>query len=563
MNRSRESTSSSLFPLYLLLLTLALYWPALRVFFSLDDLQFLLKAAGFDEEPFGFRRLISVRLFFTAAWRLFDGHPWPYHLVAILLHAANGWMVFILARRLGIREMGACAASVLFIAAPVAFMPLHWISGMQEVSMTFFALLAAFFYLGGGYASMTASLAAVSLSLLCKESSFLLVPALAMILPAPRKRRALLGAGAALIALVVLLAVGSLKPRPAGHPYETAFGMNVLYNLLTYSGWLARIWDYCPDRVPEYQTGLAPWGLILPVLFGVASVRFPGIRRPLARASLLCVVLLLPVLPLVRHSYFYYLYLPLIPLWLLAGALLGKLPLRGVAAAILVAFIFYSATQGVRHRRAELTDGVLEDPILRYAATAGNAVAGFRAENGVMQGDLYIMTSVIREKVDLTTGLRGSAGKGRTTFLMVERALIDGQALKLFFPFVETVDFQDATGETQGWQNKHLYWTYGPGKMVYLGYGEEGLIKLVNYCMSAGEYERAGHEVRAMLGAHPDRPDLYLILGEIAVRRGDSAMLGDVIEKLEQLSYAENPPGTASRALNMLKRMASPSTDNR
>ncbi len=166
--RSQASASSGLFPIYLLLLTFVLYWPALRIFFSLDDLQYLMKAAGFDESPFGLRRLISVRLFFTGAWRLFDGRPWPYHIISLVLHAANGWIVFLLARRLGLREIAARAASVLFVATPVAFLPLHWISGIQEISMTLFALLAAYFFLRRGYASMAASLAAAFFSLLCK-----------------------------------------------------------------------------------------------------------------------------------------------------------------------------------------------------------------------------------------------------------------------------------------------------------------------------------------------------------------------------------------------------------
>ncbi len=561
--RSRESSSSGLFPVYLLLLTLVLYWPALRIFFSLDDLQFLMKAAGFDANPFGLRRIVSVHLFFTAAWRLFDGHPWPYHIIGIVLHAANGWIVFLLARRLDLRETAARAASVLFVATPVAFLPLHWISGIQEISMTLFALLAAYFFLGRGYKSMVATLAAAFLSLLCKESSFLLLPGLALIMPVSRRRRVILGIGGLLMALVILWSVGSFKSRPAGDPYETVFGTNILWNLLTYTAWLARIWDCFPDRVPEYQTGLAPWGLILPCVLGIASVRFRRIRLPLARASLPFLLLLLPVLPLVKHSYLYYLYLPLIPFWLLAGVLLARISKRPFAVAILVIFIFYSAMQGIRHRRAEIREDVLEDPILRYAETAGNAVSSFRSAGGVMQGDLQIMTPSMRNKVDLTAGLRGQSGTERTTFLMVERALIEGRALKLFFPYVESVTFQGPDGEAPGWQNKHLYWTYGPGKMKYLGYGEEGRLKLVNYSMSAGKYQIAERNIHTMLEIRPDAPNLLLILGDIALKQGDEEQFGTIIEKLEQLASEEVPPGMATRALDSLKRLAPRPTHNK
>jgi hypothetical protein len=556
MDQSRISISNLTLPLFLLVLVFILYWPALRVFFSTDDLQFLLKVAGIDENTLGFRRFMSVRLFFGAAWRFFGNRPWPYHLVVLFLHAANGWIVYLLARRLGLKNTAACAASILFTVAPTAFTPLHWISGIQEVSMTFFALIAAYFYLGRSGLSAAVSLASACLSMLCKESSFLLLPALAVLMPASRKRRLILATGGLVLGILILAAVGSLTPRPRGDAYETVLGLNILWNLLTYSAWLARIWDYFPDRITEYQEGLAGWGLILPLLLGLTFWRYSKSRRPIVHASLLFVLLLLPVLPLVRHSYFYYLYLPLVPFWLLVGSLLGNIPRRSLAAGILVLFILHAALLGMRHRRAINEGGVLADPILRYAALAENAVESIRETNGVTQGHLLVMAPSVQHSVDLAKGLRGSETAGRKTYLLVERALIGGRALKIFFPAIETVTFQTPQGETPAWHDKQLYWTYGPGEIIYLGYGEEGRFNLVQLCMSSGDYNRAEVEVRAILGHRPDNPGLIFMLGQIALKQGNEAKLESALEQLESLANEEARPGMATKALNALKQLA-------
>ncbi len=558
MDRSRISISNLALPLLLLVIVFVLYWPALGVFFSTDDLQFLLKVAGIDENTLGLRRLVSVRLFFGAAWLLFGNRPWPYHLVVLFLHTANGWIVYLLARRLGLKDTAACAASILFTAAPVAFTPLHWISGIQDVSMTFFALIAAYFFLGRSILSAVASLASACLSMLCKESSFLLLPALALLVPAPRKRKLILGTGGMVLGILILAAAGSLTQRPRGDPYETVFGFNILWNLLTYSAWLARIWDHFPDRITEYRQGLAGWGSILPLALGFTYWRYSKSRCSIVRASLLSVLLLLPVLPLVRHSYFYYLYLPLVPFWLLGGALLGNIPRRSIALGILVLFILHAAQLGMRHRRAVNEAGVLADPVLRYAGLAENAVESIRRTNAVTQGHLLVMAPAPQHShsVDLTRGLRGSETTSRKTYLLVERALIGGRALKLFFPAIETVTFQTPQGETPVWHDMQLYWTYGRGELVYLGYGEEGRFKLVEMCMSVGDYDRAEVEVRAMLGHRPDNPGLIFMLGQIALEQGNEAKLESAIEQLELLAREGEHHGIATKALSTLKQLA-------
>lgn len=565
MKQNHTRTLHKFFPLFILLLTLALYWPALRVFFSLDDFRFLLRAAGFEAYPDSFRRLVSIRIFFGAAWRLFGANPLPYHLVVLALHAANAWLLYSLAHRLGLKQIAACTASILFIATPAAFLPMHWISGIQEVTVTFFALISAYFFLGRGNISIAVSLAAAALALLCKETSFLLLPVLALILPTTNKRKYILGLGGLLLGVGMLWASGALTPRPVGDPYESALGVNVLWNLLTYNAWIVRFWEYFPNKTPQYQTGLAAWGLILPALLGILVWRYAKSRRAIVRASFLFLCLLFPVLPLIRHSYLYYLYLPLIPFWLLAGSGIGNLSRRSIQTGIVALFLLNSVIYGISHRRVEFREGMLEDPVLRYAASAEDFIKKFRATGMSGHEDHLFLLYLSSRSIDVTGGRELKANEERTQFWLIEKALLDGKALLLFFPATRTVCFEATSDQeySAGWQNMHIYWVSGPTEIRYLGFGENGRFKLIETAMAQAKYKEALREVSIMLELRPDNPALNYIRGDIALKQGDAVALRAILEKLESMADRETVPGEASRALNALKKLAAQSGGRR
>lgn len=510
MKKGNALPLESWLPLGLLAAALILYWPALKVFFSLDDLRFLLRAAGLEETPPGMKRMLSVQLYFKAAWALFGTRAHLYHLITILLHAANAWLVYLIAARLRLTRFAGIAAAILFMVSTAAFLPLHWISGIQEVSMTFFALLAAWFYLGSGALSVALTLVAAILSLLCKEASLFLLPCLALVIKAPKARRLIIGIGGLIIGVGFLIISGSLEPRPPGDPYETVFGINILWNILTYNAWLVRIWDYFPDLIPQYQSGLATWGLILPVVLAVIAWRVPRSRSPLGKTILLFLVLLFPVLGLVRHSYLYYLYLPLVPFWILAGAALGRIPRERLAASILLFAVIFSVGFGVLHRNAVMKQGVPLDPILRYAAIARRGVSALAKSGHVPEDKVLFVRSFEGESIDLAKGLDGRTGTERRKVHLFKVALLDGDALKLFFPDIDSVHFEGPSSAEPGWQAMHFYGTYGLAEVVYLGYGKDGRMKFVTDLMSAEMHERADHEIRIMLdelkspGVQPD-----------------------------------------------------------
>lgn len=555
MRLPRLFNTDRFLPLFLLVLSILLYWPALHVFFSLDDLNFLLRASGLEDDPLRLSRVISTQLLFRAAWMFFKAQPWLYHLVIIFIHAANAGIVSLIALRLGLGKLSAYAAATLFIATPAAFHPLYWISGVQEVSAAFFALLAVYYYLGEGNRTIVLSLATAVISLLCKETTFLLLPVLALMTARHARRRLIVGGGAFLLGLAVIVASGKLAPRAAGNPYETAFGMNIVWNLLTYNAWLIRPWEFFPDNMPQFDRGLAVWGLLLPILICISLCCFARIRRSLLQATILFLALLAPVLPLVRHSYLYYLYIPLIPFWLFLGGVLGRIPKRSIAAVIIAVYVSYSIVFGMLHRRIEISDGVLKDPILRYATFAENAVEMFRATGETRPGEYLFIIHRSENSIDLT-GKRDEIAQDRLTqSTLFERALLGGRGLRLFFPEIQKVSIEYAADHTSGWEKMYIYWLSNVG-MKYMGYGKEGRMNIAESSLRKGGYDRAQREIEIMLELQPDDPRLIFYLGTIALKQGNESKLDSLLSILEDMAEAEDRPGLASEGFRVLSEAA-------
>jgi len=560
LRRARWLGQPGLF-LLLVLFGLILHRKALTVFFSLDDLLFLERVDGLvawaSEYPL--RRLLSVRLFFTAAWRLFGDRAELYHVFIIVLHGACGWLVALLGRRLGLREGPAALAGLLLVASPVAFTSLHWISGVQEVFFAFFALITALCLTRDGLAWSIGALISYLLLMLSKEAGFLLLPVLPFLLPTSRRRRLWLAGIGLLAGILLLFAGGAVQERPYGHPYETVYGVNVFWNLLTYLAWLARPWVAFPDQVPEFQPALWRWGLLLPALLALLAWRRRDWAPQMGRAALLFLLLLMPVLPLVRHSYFYYLYVPLIPLWLLAAAGLGRLPQRlrlvtVIAPLLLVALTYWQADQ---RRTARIGGNLLADPMLRYGQMVGTAVTDLRAAPGERQGDAIILTPFIGQAVDLAKGLRAPEGARHVRFLPIEKALHGGLDLRLFFPGFESVRFvPDLDGSVDvDWQEGELYWTWGQARLGYLGRGTRGRVELSRVFFGQRDFARARREIELLLSLRPNDPDRLYDLGVISLAEGKGAGVQEVRQRLEELAGAEEPPGRASRALRDYLRM--------
>mgnify|MGYP001617037127 CR=1 FL=1 len=139
----------------IVILTLAVYIPAIRAGYIWDDDHYLTKNA-LVQSPGGLSRIWFepkaspqyYPLVFTAFWiehALWGLSPLGYHLVNVLLHACNAILVWRLLRWL--RVHGAFVAGLVFAIHPVHVESVAWITERKNVLSGLFYLSALWIYL--------------------------------------------------------------------------------------------------------------------------------------------------------------------------------------------------------------------------------------------------------------------------------------------------------------------------------------------------------------------------------------------------------------------------------
>lgn len=508
---------------------------AVRTFFAQDDVTFLSRARDLVPTPWSMARPL-----FEVEWRLLNAmfglHPLPDHLVVFGLHLANVALVYLIGLRLLRSRLAALAAAILFGVSPVAFTPLHWTSGLIEVSVTGFALAAFWMWLAGRDRGSKAWLVAGALcgllALLIKESSILL-PVVMVVAHLRLEPRARAGGSAtsgathptgaaptsgaapraagwaslvpqlAVTALYAIAFVATLKRvhYVGSEAYAmTASPVFLALNFATYLSWMVS-----PVPVPDAIAAMDPsaWPVGLAVAAAIAAVlwwqrRAPRHPEEVAVAWFVC--FLLPVVPLEHHTYLYYLYLALPgACWLLARVgrravrvlgerLPGLAPVtRAAAVALLVAVVAVAFLQN-RARAHAMQGNFPLDKTRREAMLLGNAIHDLREARLPPGTRIAFVNPAPRQHVslvDTTTVNRATIG----SYVPLEGALRNGEAIRLFFPGIEYLGFADHL--PREWEDAEVFLFQDEGHLRALGKGGHALAQLGYFLLPIHDWPRA------------------------------------------------------------------------
>ena len=164
-NPSVQVMARSRFPVWLMaallaLVTMALYWPAMRCdFVNLDDSDYVtvnphvqggLNWAGV-KWAFGNTEQATywapmMWLSHMLACQLFGLNPWGHHLINVLLHAINTVLVFLLFRQMTGATWRSLVLAALFGWHPLRVESVAWVTERKDVLSGFFGLLALLAY---------------------------------------------------------------------------------------------------------------------------------------------------------------------------------------------------------------------------------------------------------------------------------------------------------------------------------------------------------------------------------------------------------------------------------
>ena len=127
-----------------------------------------------------------MHLIFMLNYYVFGLHPWGFHLINVLFHAGNSILTFLITARI-LKEhcitsstyylFSSFIAALFFVTHPIHTEAVAWVSGLPDLSFTFFYLLSFLFYIlygsafRGGY---LLSVASFFLAILCKETALTL-----------------------------------------------------------------------------------------------------------------------------------------------------------------------------------------------------------------------------------------------------------------------------------------------------------------------------------------------------------------------------------------------------
>jgi hypothetical protein len=342
------------YKLYLIpLLTFLFYIPIFKYSFSQDDFIHLnaSKASGISDflnffNPFYqfpdifFFRPLSTQVYFFINSSLFGLNPLPVHFEGLIFHVINSFLVYRIVKSVWKNDSVAFLSALFYSVSANHFLSLYYISAFQQILRTFFLLFSILFYFKfSDYKKiefLIYSLLCFLAALLSKETAVVIpfvILGLEMLKRKESVKKVLMDNLKPLSLFLVLLVI-YLLIRAAG--FITIFGQgdynyslslgDIFQNLKWYILWLPGL----PELLSFYPS-LKPASLIrftkdnflagpLLITFGLFMLSTLPVLKSFKKVSLkqlgfcltIFLITLLPVLPLIGHSYPQYLDLGLV-----------------------------------------------------------------------------------------------------------------------------------------------------------------------------------------------------------------------------------------------------------
>jgi hypothetical protein len=377
--------------------------PVLTAWFVADDWDFLVLVAKATSPTIAFTPLVGrfIRPLVVATYYVNYGFfglwPFPYHLVVVLVHAVDAWLVSLLARGLGLSGLVAGGAGLIFLVFAGHSEAVSWVAGAADPWLVLFLVTALLLFNRGLTAArptpwIAAACGTGTAGVLAKETAAI-APALFFVYGVSKlatvteagERRRLLARTLAASGFLSAIAFASLVLRArifgsvlgAYSQLGTSGGMSVamaraflLRAFVPAGEWLMRLWLHGYDMI------LIGFAVMLAV---IVFVRRPDTRAALAFLTAGCVLALGPALPLSialhnsvseRYVYLATAFSSILEAWsaeLLVG---GRRGLTAIAIALLAGWQLVALERENRNWTAagQLGHAVTDDVIQRVRA---------------------------------------------------------------------------------------------------------------------------------------------------------------------------------------------------
>ncbi|HTM57504.1 MAG TPA: hypothetical protein VL123_03740 [Candidatus Udaeobacter sp.] len=480
-----------------LIAALLVHMTAVRTFFAQDDVTFLSRASGLAPTPWTLARPLSEGVTWHLLFAMFRLNPVPYHLFTLGLHLANTAMVFAIGRRLTGSTGAAWGAAILFGTSSIAFTAVHWTSCLVELQVTAFALLSFLFYLRareaasleppspGASAALLALSAISALAAMLSKESAILLPAVFLVVDQraglwPRKPGTVILPALATLgyAAAFVITIRSIKYVGTEAYAMTASPAFIAKNLATYLRWLVTIQNPVRDMQATAQASSMTLGA-LTGLAGAAMIAaaFRSDRHPEEVGAAWFFAFLIPVVPLLHHTYLYYLYLPWAgACWAIASAArramaFAPMPLAWTCLLALAGFVAIEA-HNARQREHQMAGVYLADPTIRSSQLLRNMIHGMDSLSFAPGTRIAFLNPAPRRHQSLV----GGGGTVVYSYLPFETALRNGETMKLFEPRVTVLGISDRM--PREWEDAEIVGFAMDGRLKKFGTGGVALTEL-------------------------------------------------------------------------------------